>query len=501
MNNAIHIVDKALSDAEIINKETPRPLMRELPPASPFPVDALGSVLSGAVHAIHNKVQAPLAACGQAVLAVATLAAQRHANVKLPMGQEKPLSCYFQTLLETGGRKTACDTEALKPIRQFETKLREEYETTLPSYINAKEAYEYAYEAAKKKGKGDRSAIEAALNFLGPAPNSPPHYMLTSTEPTFEGLCQHYTIGHSSLGIFATEGGQFIGGHSMNQEAKLRTATALSNLWDGEAIRRVRKGDGVQELRDKRLAIHLQVQPDVASVMLSDRMLLSQGLLSRFLITAPDSLAGTRMWKDQNVSNKGVMDRYNTHLIGIMEAGLKREMKLLALTPDARGLWIAYANSVETDLTPGGALESIAGLANKLPEHAARLAAVLAIITDQEAGEITRDHLASGIELTKHYAAEALRLFGASNIDAHLLIAQRLYNWLSTTWLKEEQSGLVSLPDIYQRAPITAIRDKKAAMRIVEILVDHGYLTHNGPAETNGNARRETWKIYQGGRA
>jgi putative DNA primase/helicase len=61
--------------------------MREIPPADAFPVDALGGILGSAAHAIHDRVQAPLAICGQSVLAAASLAAQGHADVVLPIGQ------------------------------------------------------------------------------------------------------------------------------------------------------------------------------------------------------------------------------------------------------------------------------------------------------------------------------------------------------------------------------------------------------------------------------
>jgi hypothetical protein len=44
--------------------EPPRPLMRELPPADRFPHDALGSLLGSAAHAIHDRVQAPIAIAG-----------------------------------------------------------------------------------------------------------------------------------------------------------------------------------------------------------------------------------------------------------------------------------------------------------------------------------------------------------------------------------------------------------------------------------------------------
>ena len=118
-------VKAAVAVAEEYHPEPPRPLMRELSPADPFPVGALGDVLGGAARAIHDKVQAPLAICGQAVMAGTTLAVQAHADVELPTGHRKPLSCYFVTVAATGERKTACDGEALWPIRKREADLRE----------------------------------------------------------------------------------------------------------------------------------------------------------------------------------------------------------------------------------------------------------------------------------------------------------------------------------------------------------------------------------------
>src|SRR5262249_53941835 len=91
---------------------------------------------------------------------------------------------------------------------------------------------------------------------------------------------------------------------------KLRTATGLSKLWDGVPIDRVRAGDGTLVLPGRRVAIHLMAQPDVAAIMLSDQMLLGQGLLSRCLVSAPDSTSGTRLWKQPPTSAKAAIERY-----------------------------------------------------------------------------------------------------------------------------------------------------------------------------------------------
>src|SRR3989442_3643222 len=105
-------VREAIDGAEEVNPEAPRPLMRDMPPADRFPVDALGDVLAPAAHAIQDRVQAPLAICGQSVLAAATLAVQAHADVELPMRQLRPLTNFYMTIAATGERKSAVDAEA-----------------------------------------------------------------------------------------------------------------------------------------------------------------------------------------------------------------------------------------------------------------------------------------------------------------------------------------------------------------------------------------------------
>jgi hypothetical protein len=378
-------VRKIVRQAAEVNPEPPRPLIRELPPADPFPVDALGDLLGNATKAINDRVQSPIAICGQSTLAAATLAVQAHANVELPTGQVKPISNFFISVAATGERKTATDGEALWPFRKRENVLREDYDKDLPDQENAKIAWEKAREHAVKKAKGDRNAIKSALDGLGPPPTAPLTPMLTCPEPTYEGLCKHLVSGQPSIGIFSSEGGQFIGGHGMAQEAMLRTAAGLSNLWDGETIKRVRAGDGLSILPGRRVALHLMAQPDVAAVMLSDPLLLNQGLLSRCLVTAPESNAGSRLWHDPDPASDAAIKRYGAVLLKILERplplveGKTNELspRALPLAPDARKIWIGFADSIEAQIKPDGALAQVKGLANKLPEHSARLAAAL----------------------------------------------------------------------------------------------------------------------------
>ena len=202
-----------VEQAEEMRVEPPRPLTRQMPPADVFPVDALGDVLGAAARAIHDHVQAPLAICSQSVLATAALAVQAHADVQLPMGHVRPVSDFFVTVVE------ASDLEATWPIRKHEHTLGETRDAELPKYVNDKTAWEKARDEAVKRRNGNRATIKAALDALGPAPPPPLEPLMTCPEPTFEGLCKLFAVGQPSLGIFATEGGQFIGGHGMSDDA------------------------------------------------------------------------------------------------------------------------------------------------------------------------------------------------------------------------------------------------------------------------------------------
>jgi hypothetical protein len=490
--------------AKEVKPEPPRPLMREFPPADPFPIDALGDVLGAAARAIHDRVQAPVAIGGQFVLAAAALAVQAYTDVVLPIGsgQTRPISSNFITVAATGERKSACDTEALWPVRKRETALRQAYDADLATYENATAAWNKAREHALKAGKGDRAAIEGALKALGPAPEAPLHPMLTCPDPTFEGLCRLFAGGWPSLGLFAAEGGQFIGGHGMSAENKLKTAAGLSSLWDGEPIRRVRSGDGILILPGRRASMHLLAQPTVVDFWFRDHLLTEQGFLSRILPTAPDTAAGTRLQRDERPETNSDLRRYGARLLDILETplplvpGKTNELapRSLPLSPEARRLWSAFADHVEKAIALNGELERVRGLANKLPEHATRLAAVLTLVGNIDAATIASAEMEAGIALAEHYASEALRVFGATRINPDLRLAQRLLDWLLNQW----SEPIISLPDIYQRS-LNAIGDKATAAKLVGILEDHGSLaTIPGGAVVAGHHRRDAWQIIRG---
>jgi len=500
-SNAQKIAEDAMRGAETYKLEQPRPLMREMPPADPFPLGALGDVLKPAAEAIQDKIQAPAAICGQSVLAAAALVVQGLKNVDMPNGQTRPVVESFMTVAGTGERKSSCDAEALRPIREHEKALREKYIPELAEYQNHKEAWDTARAKIKSKAKGDKGAIKRALDDLGRAPEPPLHPIISCSDMTIEGLCKLMVNGQPSMGFFSAEGGQFIGGHGMSQDHKIKTASTLSLFWDGGSIDRIRAGDGFTVLTGRRCTTHLMAQPDIAAVMLTDPVLKDQGLLSRFLVTAPQSTSGTRPWREPKPETEGAIQRYEAHLLDVLRLPLPlAEGKTNELAPpsislsvEAYPVWVKFHDHIEGNAGNGKPLAPIRGLANKLPEHAIRLAAVLTLLSDPQAGTVLRPAMEAGIMLAEHYAKEALRLFETSAIDRNLLTAQTLLTWLLTGW----DEGFISLPDIYQKGP-PAIRSRKMAEGPVRLLEEHGWLVPAGSGIVAGEQRREIWRIVKG---
>jgi hypothetical protein len=227
---------------------------------------------------------------------------------------------------------------------------------------------------------------------------------------------------------------------------------------------------------------------------LSDRVLADQGLLSRVLASAPDSNAGIRFWREW--SENGALAAYDRKLFDLIRQPLPLDQvgggirpRVLPLSPAARRAWIDFHDWTEIRVRAGGEFEAIRGLANKLPEHAARLAAVLTVTADPDAGEVPAEAMDSGTVLARHYASEAIRLFQCSVADPHLQMAQRTLAWL------RERGPLFCLPDLYRLGP-PAIRDKATATRIVGVLADHGYVERvTGGAKIDGKHRREVWRL------
>ena len=492
------VADQAVPIASAASDESPIPLIPELAPAASYPVGALGTVLGEAAVSIARKVQCPIEIAAQSVLAVASLGAQAHADVLMPFGQTRPLSLFLFSIALSSDRKTSADYEALTPIREREKELGDQYGYDLEQARMCQAAWageRKKIEADKKLGYEER--IER-LKRLGREPETPLHPILAVPEPTVEGLMKMWPNAHAALGLFSAEGGQLVGGHSMSEDNRLKTAAAYSELWDGKPVRRVRAGDGVTILNGRRFSLHVMIQPEAAQAFLSDTLLRSQGLLSRILIAAPATMAGQRFYKAAEEHDNGSIRAYARVVGQLLQQpwpladGKRNELlpRVLRISSDAQEVWREFYDDIEGRSGPGSELVAVREFAGKAAEHAARIAGVLSIVGDPGAQEIGAETMRNATALVAWYVGESQRLAAAAMTDPRIARAQRLLEW--TRGRPDIPADGISIRWIARNAP-TELRTKEAAEGAVAILASHGWFREG--------AKPKRWSLIEGARS
>jgi hypothetical protein len=469
-------------DYKIDGRDRPQPLMRPLPKPEPFPIDALGP-LAAAARGIADIVQAPIEMCAGAVLGSASLAISAHIDVELPTGEVKPTSLFLCPIAESGERKTSIDGHAFAAQQRWEQQLRVNRTAELERYRVRHEAWDAKSKAIAKQykdpGAAGSQAHQQELERLGPEPEKPLEALLMSADFTFEGMVRCLNIGQPLFGIIGSEGGQFVGGHGMTDEAKQRTLANVNEVWDGRPIKRVRADEAIV-LPGRRVSMHLGMQPVVAQKLLTDELATKLGFLGRILMCWPESLIGTRLHKEPPPQAKENVADFTTKLLAILETPLplvedtRNELnpRPLPFSTEATELFWEFADATEQNMAKDGRYEIIRPFAAKLPEHAARLAAVIAGYRDIHVRELGREDFVRGIHIASYFASEAKRISESSLADLGLMTAQKLLTWLSTEW---KEKATIQARDIYTFGP-NAIRTRDAAVAAAEILVAHGWI-------------------------
>lgn len=478
----------------------PVPLFRPLPSGAPFPVEAMGQALAGAVDAIADIIQCAPATAAGSVLAAASLAVQGLADVVLPIGDgmARPASLFLLTVAASGERKSSADGLALAPVRAFEEELAAAYRAELPSHMADVEAWKAAKAKALKGKADDWRATANAVKSLGAEPQPPMAPILTASEPTMQGLARLFATGRPALGLMNDEGGAMLGGWGFQAEHRMGTMAALNSLWDGSPLKRVRAGDGAEALHGRRLACHLMLQPNVAASLLGDPEAAGIGLLARFLVTAPAELAGTRMQRPNRPESRPRLAIYATQLAGLLRFPLPTKdgdprhlvPRPLPLTAEAVAGWGDYADICERRGGQGGEWGDIRAFANKAAEHAARLAAVIALFHDPDVREIDGIMFERGRQLADFYGSEMLRLSGHAAVGADLMDAEALRRWIG-----EKGLSLVATSHVLRLGP-SALRTAPKAKAALFRLTDYGWLAAvDGGAEIEGKRYRDVWRV------
>ncbi|MCC0808059.1 DUF3987 domain-containing protein [Methylobacterium sp. W2] len=470
-----------------------------------FPVHALPPLMKSAVEALEEHIQAPRSMCAHSVLSAAMLSCQGLADVEVQgLPTPRPLSLFMLVVAVSGERKSACDDLALLAVSKHEAQLRAEWDEEAREY----KATDAAYQAEKKKIERDgKITHEERLSHLRDLaePVAPLIPVIRAKEANLEGLLNVLQHGRASIGIFTSEGGQFLGGHGMGDDAKTRTITGLSELWDSGSAQRVRSREHCF-LNGRRVGISLAAQPKVASSLLSDELAKDQGFVGRFLVAMPDSTIGKRQIRGSDPLGDHRLMGFHRRCGQILRSplplrdGARNELQppTIGLDDEAWHVWQAMAQAIEDGCKPGGPWIPVRSAALKMAENVARIAGILAVFEDptiiRSRGDISGDVMAAAAAIGMFYLQEALRLTGHAILDPEIRAQNELAEWLTTD--KDFGPGKLISPSIIQKRAPNHLRTNAATVRTrIEALVSFGRLEPAGRNEIGGQAYRETYRI------
>ena len=285
----------------------------------------------------------------------------------------------------------------------------------------------------------------------------------------------------------------------MSDDAKTRTLTGLSTLYDTGSAQRVRAKE-ITIIDGRRVSISLAAQQKIAATLLGDELAQDQGFLGRFLVCYPDSRIGTREVRLAPTGTDARVEAF-THRVErllYLQDGIRAPLRLPVLTIDdvAWEVFRAFSQAIEDNLGEGKHWHPVRAAAQRMAENVGRIAGVLHLFahggTDRP---IDGDTMASACEIGAFYLKEALRISGGVMVDAETQAAHDLAAWI------EGRPGDLIAPSLIQQFAPYALRMNAAKTRErIRLLCEAGRLEAVGEADIDAKHYREAYRVNRLGR-
>ena len=474
-------IAKKLQPTGQIEQVIPESLTPVLETASPYPVEALPSIMREAIKASAHYAQAPLALAGQSILGAAVYLAQTRVNAPSRTSNKgQPCSLFMLSLGNSGEGKSFTREIAFAPIDEAEKKRSDEYERELEEYKRGREGLSGKelrdYEAVHQMPTDNRTII--------------------GSDASFSRVSSLLVEGTPALSWSTSEGGQMLEGHSMKADNFVAALGIMTQLWDSGYCERMRASsnmDASGRAYHRRFSLDLMAQEVSIRNVLNDDVMKGQGFLPRFLFTAPDSRVGTRVlvdgWHGGDPRIQTFWDRIKSILQTPMALGDDNSSEVhapvLELTQAARVLWRSFWVVIEEqqDKKRFGRYSQIQPFASRAAQNALRLSAVLAHFEGKN--HIDDAAMAAAIALAQHSLDEWYRYTCVTRVDAKTQAAIDMSGWL----VKEVQTGKAEWMEFtgreWSNKGFSPLRKADKRDQAISILLDKKHLLAG-----DGNAYR-----------
>jgi putative DNA primase/helicase len=451
----------------------------------PYPMEALPDLLRQAVEEVQLFVQSPVEMVAASALSALSIAAQPLIDVRRTSGLQGPTSLFFLTIAESGERKSTLDRFFTQPIYEYERQEREaaigveaDHAATMAVWEAKRQAAGAKLDGAAKGGK-PLETCQAELSDLERGKPTPPRVpRIIYADATQEKLLRCLATAWPSAAIVSSEGGAVFGAHAMGRDSVMRTLGSLNVLWDGGILPVDRVGGGSFTVRGARLSINLQVQPSVlCDFMESNRGLArGSGFLARFLLAAPETRQGTRMFQEAPPSWPA-LDAFNARIAALLatRANINDDGSLspvvLDLSHEAKAAWVEYHDQIEKQIGPMGDLADVRDVAAKAADNIARMAALFHLLDEKNAyGTIGPDAVRSAALVVIWHLYQSKRFLGAFAASPEAARATALDSWLRD-YCRREGVTSISTRTVQQFGPI---RIRKVLDEAMAMLAEDG---------------------------
>lgn len=457
-----------------------------------FPVSALPAWLAEWVAGVAEATQTPPDLAAMLSLAILAMAGAKLVRVEIRPGWREPVNLFCIVGLGPGNRKSSVFAEAARPVFDMQA---EECRQAAPEIAKAEVGRKLDESRHKKlldevsRCKDSRTregltaeAEELACRLRSERLPEPPRRCVDDVTP--EKLLNLMAMNGGRAAILSAEGGIF--DIMAGRYSDLPNLDVFLKGHAGDTISVDRVGRVGEFIRAPALTLGLAVQPEVIRGLAQRSALHGRGLLARVLWSLPSSSVGFRRTEPEPVA-KAVADTYNARIRGLLSAPVhldaNREISArdVPLHPAAYEVLRDFQTEVEQWLRPDGELGLLQEWGGKLVGAVARIAALLAIADDEQAGSVDLRATAGAVAIGRYLAHHAQSAFGVMAGDVALEDAKRIWRWIER---RGPCAGVISRREIHQgvrtRTKFQRAGDLDAPLTLLE---ERGYIRMLDPPE------------------
>jgi hypothetical protein len=422
--------------------------------------DRLPEEMKDAIVALKELHATPDAMALQVVLGTANLAAMKMYNVDSRIYGIRPINEFFVCMAPTGAMKSTNYRETLEGVELYEKYKQDELSNEITRYALDKKVFAKE-EANYLKAMQDDPANAKVPNPLRPIETA----KYTVSKATVNGIVDRLK-SQSYVGLFSSEAGEFFNGHSFqggkDNNKAVEMSASLTSMWDGHAIEKL---TGMEEvsLKNRRVSMLFLLQAETIQTILNTPIFSEQGFIHRILLTQCDyydkpDWEFTIEAEMRRLEAKNKLAAFHTNISKMMHSIVKilpnknfeLDLPIMRQTEQAHILLGTWRNSGKNRALAD--LKNYAGFAERLHEHAIRLAATIAAF--QGSNTLLEEHALCAIDLMEYYIEQRRRLeIGVSDWNPNRSAgANKLKEWLQEkTWTGTKRELVQFGPTWYRK--------------------------------------------------